>query len=310
MYKICLRRLKQVFEEGNNMFEKFLEFVGKSGDFTPRQLKRFLFNLIVISIVATIILFLVLFLAIKMLGLTVKDGKWSIGQKVEQKTPVIVSSTTGWQDSGIEIKEVGAKLSFRASGRICMAVSHLDTLTSIIKPYVANQLNSEEKKIWGDQKVFERYPTPPDFTGDKNIFYRNWIGPEGEVHESDLFPNCKLDNRFKAGELLGVILPNNFSDQDDPLKVLNLNPNVEVFSVMQHNNDENLYTTKTTGKLAFVVNEVVLSPFSQEERAKKSYEILRRLDSTDERHKLKTNLIPLVYFSDNIGSFRVIVKEL
>jgi hypothetical protein len=188
-----------------------------------------------------------------------------------------------------------------------MAAGHLETLTGIIKPFVASLINPEEKKIWADQKVFDRYTTAPDFTADNNVFYRNFIGPEGEPHESDLFPYCKLDNRFNAGQLLGAIIPNEFSDQDDPMQIL-ANSNVEVFSVINYN-EGNPYLTKTTGKLAFIVNEVVLSPYSDSEISKKSYEVLRQLDSTDTRHKLQTKYIPLVFFSDNIGVFRVIVNE-
>src|SRR5215213_4230483 len=99
------------------MLEVIPELIAKVGGLTTNQLKRFLFNLVVISIAVIIVSFVVLYLAIKLFGLTIHDGKWSIGQKVEQKTPVFVSSTTGWQDSGIEIKKEGAKLSFKARGR-------------------------------------------------------------------------------------------------------------------------------------------------------------------------------------------------
>ena len=291
------------------MFEGVWGLIAKVGGLTPKQLPKFLFNLIIFVTIVVIIIFLVLYLAIRLLGLTIQDGKWSIGQKIEKKTPAIVSSTTGWQDSGIAVKKAGAKLSFKARGRICLAVSHLQTLTNIIKPFVGSRLSPDEKKIWTDQKILERYVTAPDFSDDKNVFYRNFIGPEGESHESDLFPYCKLDNRFNAGELLGAIIPNEFSDQDDPLQVLASNPNIEVFRVINYN-DGNPYTTKTTGKLAFIVNEVVLSPYSESEISKKSYEVLKQLDSTDGRHKLQTKYIPLVFFSDNIGTFRVIVNEM
>jgi len=289
------------------VFEKLIEVVTNTGGYTPKQLKRFLLNITIVFVVVAILFFIVLYLAIKLFGLTVHEGKWSIGEKIQQETPVVVSSTTGWQDSGIYVKKEGVKFSFRASGRICTALEHLLNLTKIIKPYVATQLTPEEKNLWGDQRVFLKYPTPPIFADDKP-FSRNFIGPDGEEAESDLFFHCKLDNRFKAGALLGIIIPGEVRDQDDPLKVLWSNPNLEVFNVTDYG-EGNPYTSKTVGRLAFVVNEVVLSPFSEDPKARKAYEILQRLNSTDERHKLRTELIPLVYYSDNIGSFRVIVKE-
>lgn len=71
------------------------------------------------------------------------------------------------------------------------------------------------------------------------------------------------------------------------------------------------YKAPQDGWLTFIINEAINSQYSPSTKSNAYYEALKRAEqklSGDSRHQIGS--IPLIWFADNLGTFRVTVKFL
>jgi hypothetical protein len=155
--------------------------------------------------------------------------------------------------------------------------------------------------------VRKRYPIVP--LTENNVFYRDWVGPDGEDVPSDFLDECKLRKDLGWGALMFVVLPEEPSARSDPFDVLDtahLTPNDLV--PLPHAID---YDVPKDGWLAFIINEAVLSPKSPSDDSRLFYSVLKQVSeelSSDVRHQIPLRSIPLIWYADNAGAFRIAIQ--
>jgi len=140
------------------------------------------------------------------------------------------------------------------------------------------------------------------------IFYRDWTGPEGEAVYSDLLEDCKLRKELNWGALLAVILPAQASARADPYEILK-NSGLSSSDLIPISAETPL-TVERDGWLTFIINEAVISPNSPSRDSQLYYDALKRTAESltgDPRHRIPLQSIPLIWFADNNGAFRVTV---
>lgn len=221
-----------------------------------------------------------------------------------------VEATAGLQNSGIFLHE-GDKVILEPEGRIHLAAVQLRNLASAIKPMIVNGL---PHKNWPPD-IREKYPAPR--FDDSNIFARDWIGPGGEQSQSDLYEECKLVKELGWGSLLAVVIPEKTANRSksllassDPFEVLKeagLSP-----TDLKPVPSQTEFTAEREGWLSFIVNEAVLSPYAPSQDSREYYGALKQAHQEllrNPTHELYLSSIPLVLFSDNVGTFRVTVKR-
>jgi hypothetical protein len=250
-----------------------------------------------------------LFIGTRFFGLRILAGQIFLDPNYQSLgAHVTVDATAGFQNSGIFLK-AGQQISLSPEGRIHLASEQIYDFARSVKPLIVKELPNRN---WPAQ-IKQRYQSKPS---DNNVFYRDWVGPEGDPEPSDILEDCKLKKTQNWGTLLAVIIPaKSFSEiptfsESDPFQVLkDNNLNLSQLVTVNHNNTE--FTAKQDGWLTFIVNEAVISPDSQSKDAKDYYEALKRAaeelsDGTRKRIHLRS--LPLVFFSDNAGAFRITVR--
>lgn len=216
-----------------------------------------------------------------------------------QEQTVIVDATTGFQNSHIWLNK-GQKITLEPQGRINLAFNQISNRSKSVKPLIIN--NAPEGTF--PQETIERYPL---IISDEIHFNRHWISPEGESTQSDFLDECKLRKDLNWGTLLAVILPEEVSSQADPFQVLR-NQGINTGQLLRVSRKQEI-DVQQGGLLTFIINEAVLSPYSTSEKSKIYYDALKTAKqklSSSARHNIGS--IPLVWFSDNLGSFRVRVS--
>jgi len=221
---------------------------------------------------------------------------------------VTVDSTAGFQNSGIYLKK-GEKVILKPEGRVHLASSQLDTFAGLVRPFIAQNL---EKEDYSDDK--KRYPLPP--LDGQNIFRRDWTGPDGEKIESDFrLDECKLRRDLNWGTLLVVVMPSEVSAKSDPLEVLQNNELKPASLSPALGFQKEGLVAQRDGWLTFIVNDAVLSPYNSESEVSRDYfkalskAANNQIAKGDDRHKIPLSSIPLVWYSDNVGAFRVTVNK-
>ncbi|MDZ8105705.1 MAG: hypothetical protein RM338_08785 [Nostoc sp. DedQUE12a] len=162
---------------------------------------------------------------------------------------------------------------------------------------------------------------------EKDVFRRNWIGPDGEEISSKNLDSCLLVpaallGKLKWGQLLTVVMKKSVSARSDPFKALNdngLEPrNLQLVS----EGNQTTLTSPDDGYLTFIINEAVYAnpsnygpeSYPQPEECKRSYDALSEASKSlkfqnQNDYIIYPESIPLIWYSDNIGSFQVIVKR-
>ncbi len=147
--------------------------------------------------------------------------------------------------------------------------------------------------------------------GQKDVFRRNWIGPDGEELDSLELNNCLLF-QGRWGMLLAQVMEKPGSAVDDPFKVLAENS-------LKSKDLKPITTSQVidfdhNGWLTFIVNDAVLSGVSTEqaEVCRASHDALKKasgiLRTHGDNYIIPERLIPLIWYSDNIGAFHVTVR--
>lgn len=253
-------------------------------------------------IILTLFLGVMLFAGIKLFNLRVVAGQVYLGgQRPVLGAHVTVDATAGFQHVGIYIKK-GEKLKLNPEGRIHIAMDHAHNLATVVKGILIN--NTEGKDFADDIK--KRYPNPP--LDGSIVFYRDWCGPEGETPFSDLLEECKLRKEHPWGALMVVVLPSEVSARADPLEVLKSNKLTPQSLTLVKGETE--FVADRDGWLTFIINEAILSPHSTSEDSKKYYESLKAIAGTltgDPRQRITLRSIPLIWYADNNGAFRIVV---
>jgi hypothetical protein len=256
---------------------------------------------IAITFTLTLLLLVIsLFIAFQYFGLRIVAGQIYLGSAPPTVgAQATVDATAGFQNSGIKLRK-GQKIVLRPEGRIHIAMDHANNLTQAVKGIIVN--NTPEKGF--SDHLRERYPLPS--LDESSVFYRDWSGPEGEATYSDLLEDCKLRKELGWGALLAVVLPNQVSARADPYDVLKSNglSSLDLIPVPS----ETTIIAERDGWLTFIINEAVISPASPSKDSQIYYGTLKRTAESltgDPRHRIPLQSIPLIWFADNNGAFRV-----
>ena len=221
---------------------------------------------------------------------------------VEQGAHVTVDAIAGFQDSGIPLEQ-GDTIRLRPEGRVHIALGHATNLANNTKNVI---VNSELTSF--PNSIMNLYPKP--IYSDENIFYRHWVGPAGESRSSDILEEIKLKTDSPWGALLATVMDRPISSHSDPFELLQANelsPQdlVAVAATLD-------FEAPRDGFLVFIINEAVLSPHSTSPKSKDYYEILtseaQKLHDKP-RHEIAVAGIPLIWYADNGGAFRILVER-
>lgn len=223
---------------------------------------------------------------------------------------VMVDASVGFQQTSIKLKDKQTVL-LEPEGHIHLALNQISNFAKLVKPLI---IKESLERNWSDE-IKNRYPLPLDFTrNENNVFYRAWVGPEGDTERSDILEECKLRKDLPWGTLLAIVIPSNVkvSAQSNPLEVLtsnNLNLNE-----LEPVSSNRVFTAKRDGWLTFIVNEAVISPspYSLSKDSQDYYKALKQASqklSNNARQTIPQSSIPLVFFSDNLGAFHVKVSD-
>ncbi len=238
--------------------------------------------------------------------LFIKQELTATQQSVVESRTLTVEATTGLQSSHIQVK-AGQKIILDPEGRIHLAFPQIVNRANLLKPFIINK----SPKGTFSLNLEDRYKILPDLNDENNenyVFNRNWIDPSGEKVASDFLDECKLRPDWNWGTLLAIILPVEASSEEDPFGVLksqNLNKN-NFFQISKRGEQ---ITADRSGWLTFIVNEAINSPDSPSKKSQVYYDALTKAQqqlSAKARHRIDS--VPLAWFSDNAGTFRVTVK--
>ncbi|MCC5662712.1 hypothetical protein LC653_01890 [Nostoc sp. CHAB 5784] len=231
---------------------------------------------------------------------------------------VTIDATAGLQNSGIYL-EKGEKVLLESEGRVHLASDQIVNFIDQVRYFIVQNMDSG--KVPSEDK--QRYGSPPVEKRLKNdkVFRRNWTGPDGEDIQSPFrLDQCKLRNDLNWGMLLAVVLPGTKSkkpDQSlatkDPVKVLNesglkLNDLEAVTKLNQ-----STLTAVRDGWLTFIINDAIISPLSEVDASKEYFAALvkasdKLASNGSGLYKIPQESIPLIWYSDNVGAFRITVK--
>lgn len=214
---------------------------------------------------------------------------------------VTVNANAGFQ-TRIRVRK-GQKVILEPEGHIHIASEQLKNFGDSIRPLIVRGLPNEK---W-----------PPDiikyglYKFDKNKeFIRSWIAPGGESFQSKMLQECRLRLDQPWGILMAIVIPSQkISDLSDPFEVLGSNglkPN-QLIPVP----DKKEILVQQDGWLTFIVNEAVISKHSLSSETSKKY--FRAIEQSVQKEGLVANSshsvdfgsVPLVFFYDNVGAFRV-----
>jgi hypothetical protein len=262
---------------------------------------KFLFGkTLVVSSAVAVVLSIALYLAMHFLGLRIVGGQVSLGTGGEPTgAHATVDAVGGFQNSHVWMKK-GQRLVFDPEGRIHLAADQAYNFARAAKPLIVHYL---PKHPW-PASMKRRYPMPK--LDETIVFYRGWVGPEGESYESDLLADCKLRKDLNWGVLLAIILPNAVSPSQDPLEILSTNS--MTVSQLTPIPSRTEFTADRDGWLTFIVNDAVVSPYSQSKDSRDFYDALRTGAedlSQGSRYRIPLETLPLTFYSDNLGAFRI-----
>ncbi|GEM_PF-2677236 len=230
----------------------------------------------------------------------------------ELNTQVTVMATAGFQNSGIYLHE-GDKVNLEADGRIHLAFRQVYTFFGRVKPLIGEYLSPQPGK-YKQYKV--NYPLQP-FTKE-DVFRRDWLSPDGEEISSNDLNECLLfqgntQEKGRWGQLLAVVMQKPGSATADPFQVLE-NNKLNTKDLIPYPSLKEIVAPRS-GWLTFIINDAVISKQSLLKSIDcKNYfvaleEASKELKQQGQIDRIINPLsIPLVWYSDNIGAFNVIVR--
>lgn len=219
-----------------------------------------------------------------------------------------VRADAGWQVSR-ELYRTGERLCVEVGGRVNVAKHEAHHLIEI-GPALMTHFADPDSALWRS-----RVGRTPDFSKIEP-FRVSTTGPQGVLGvEDDLLGPCILRPQSGWGALLVVQLPElGFDDYDarDPLRVLIADANLERKEIEAIGARREL-TMERSGRLAFIVNDYVLSDLSRVATCKEGFRALRNAASElaqDPEHQIDVDAIPLFWYADNEGEFRVRIRKM
>jgi hypothetical protein len=137
-------------------------------------------------LVTVLILMSLLFISNRFLGFRIVAGQVYFDPNYQSLgAHVTVDATAGFQNSGIFLT-AGQQISLYPEGRIHLASDQIYDFARSVKPLIIKELPNRK---W-DPQIKQRYQLSKPI--DSNVFYRDWVGPEGDFEKSDILENCKL----------------------------------------------------------------------------------------------------------------------
>jgi hypothetical protein len=256
----------------------------------------------VLMVVVAVVAMSLLSAAIVLVGLRWWGPRFVLGDRTPGQdlgAHATVDAVGGFQNSRVFLSR-GDRVTLDPEGRIHLASDQAYHFARAAKPFIIHYLPDRK---WSEV-VKQRYPFPE--LNEGTVFYRDWIGPTGDSFQSDILEECKLRRDLNWGTLLAAILPGEASPQADPYEVLLANK-TDV-SQLLHVPGRTTFVADRDGWLTFIVNDAVVSPYSSSKDARDYYEALK-LASQDltkgNRHRIPLQSLPLVWYSDNLGAFRI-----
>lgn len=243
-----------------------------------------------------------LVVSVRFLNFHVDGGQIYLGEDVELGAHATVDAIAAFQTSGVRVKK-GEVLRLTPDGRVTVAIDHQIHLAEVVKGLIVQR---SPPARW-PPFIRRRYPEVK--LTESNVFYRDWVGPEGENTPGDILEECKLREDLGWGALMFIILPREPSAREDPFEVLKAaNASADDLVPLPH---AMTVTASSDGWLAFIINEAVMSPSSPSNDSRMFYGILKKASEqlvSDPRHQIPLRSIPLLWYADNAGAFRVVIE--
>jgi hypothetical protein len=196
-------------------------------------------------------------------------------------------------------------LRLKPEGRIHVAGNQAYNFAEAAKPFIVQYTPGRQ---WSDV-IKRRYPNP--VLDETTVFYRDWVGPEGDAYESDMLNECKLRKDLNWGALLAVVMPAPVDSRSDPFEVLKAQGVAAAELTLVSGEQE--FVASRGGWLTFIVNDAVLSPEAPTVDSRDFYEALRQAAadlSARNRHRIPLQNLPLIWYADNLGAFRVTITRI
>ncbi len=254
-------------------------------------------------LVTTLTVLILVYVGTKFFGLRIEAGRvYLASPSPDLGAHATVDATAGFQNSGIHLIK-GQKVILSPEGRVHTAMDHAANLARAVKGIIVQKTVG---KIFAPD-IRARYPMPE--LDESAGFYRDWTGPGGEYVSSDILSDCKLRKDLGWGALLAVVLPMQASAREDPYEVLK-GSGLSATDLIPVPSETKIETNRD-GWLTFIINEAVLSPLSPSDDSRIYYDTLKKTAETltgDPRHRIPLESIPLIWFADNNGAFRVYVR--
>ena len=262
--------------------------------------KHLFLRTITIGVALLIVIAAAVYLGTHFLGLRITGGQLYLGgERSSEGVHVTVDAVDGLQNSHVFMKK-GDHIILEPEGRIHLAADQAYNFARAAKPLIIHYL---PKRTWPDA-LKRRYPMPK--LDETIVFYRGWVGPEGESFESDLLADCKLRREVNWGTILVTVIQTEVSASADPLEILSANSMTTSELIPVPGKTD--FVANRDGWLTFIVNDAVISPYSQSKDSRDFYDALRsgaEYLSNGSRYRIPLQTLPLVFYSDNLGAFRI-----
>ena len=225
-------------------------------------------------------------------------------ERERQRSEVVfVQAAAGWQVSNTAWK-AGDTLCLAPSGQVHVAMNEIYNLAQLGRQILATYAAAGTKLA-----TFRNQFGAPTFT-ESNRFRRSWSGAAGNRGVRDgLLDDCLLRASSGWGALLVVEVPSeddpNYEERD-PLEVLDA-IDVKIDAVKTLSTGRG-HVMSRDGKLAFIVNDAVLSELSTQAICREAFASLgaaRAAKARDLSHQLDLDPLALFPYLDNYGEFRV-----
>lgn len=221
---------------------------------------------------------------------------------IQRDEVVTVQASAGWQ-VGYASYAKNQKLCLGVRGRVNVAANDLDNLAALGRNILAT--------FAAPGTALARFRTtyPPPEWSKYNAFRWHWTGPAGMRLRDGMLDDCLLRASSGWGALLMIEVPDEDDpsyEQRDPLEVLDT-LRVGADTILPITTGRT-YTMASDGKLAFIVNDAVLSELSKQAICREAFEALGRAKAAradDPQHVLDLEPRALFPYSDNVGGFQI-----
>jgi hypothetical protein len=220
-----------------------------------------------------------------------------------------INPVLGWQNSHVEVKN-GEKIEFKVTGMVNVGINHIVNKMNVSKSLVAHYSNDPFLNSFDTI-----YPFNFEKIKDKGPFRREWENYQGQTLNDDMLDSIKLVQSANWGALLCIIIDDeNVLEIQDPSYYVGGKDStpVVIYNIVNYAENREMICNKD-GHLYFIVNDACAS--EKMDKINKTHlgskikrAIIKAADSLNSVSKcyyIDKERIPLFWYSDNVGEFKV-----